>query len=84
MASRVERQLLIDDHCTAAGGPLYYTGYYTGRDMKLSQVGMGTGESDRPLFTGRLAVLDHLSVGGPERGDVLGFIETLKGDIVEC
>jgi hemoglobin len=76
-----ERQLLIDYLCNAAGGPMYYTG----RDMKLSHVGMGIGESDWSLFTGHVAAaLDHLSVGGPERGDVLGFIESLKGDIVEC
>jgi hemoglobin len=76
-----ERQLLIDYLCNAAGGSMYYTG----RDMKLSHVGMGISESDWSLFTGHVAAaLDHLSVGNPERGDVLGFIESLKGDIVEC
>jgi hemoglobin len=76
-----ERQLLIDYLCNAAGGSMYYTG----RDMKLSHVGMGISESDWSLFTGHVAAaLDHLSVGDPERGDVLGFIESLKGDIVEC
>ena len=76
-----ERQLLIDYLCDAAGGSMYYTG----RDMKLSHVGMGISESDWSLFTGHVAAaLDHLSVGDPERGDVLGFIESLKGDIVEC
>ena len=75
-----ERQLLIDYLCNAAGGPMYYTG----RDMKLSHVGMGISESDWSLFTGHVAAaLDHLSVGDPERGDVLGFVESLKGDIVE-
>jgi len=76
-----ERQLLIDYLCNAAGGLMYYTG----RDMKLSHVGMGINESDWSLFTGHVAAaLDHLSVGDPEREDVLGFIESLKGDIVEC
>lgn len=76
-----ERQLLIDYLCSAAGGSMYYTG----RDMKLSHVGMGISESDWSLFTDHVAAaLDHLSVGDPERGDVLGFIESLKGDIVEC
>ena len=75
-----ERQLLIDYLCNAAGGSMYYTG----RDMKLSHVGMGISESDWSLFTSHVAAaLDHLSVGDPERGDVLGFIESLKGDIVE-
>jgi hemoglobin len=59
-----ERQLLIDYLCSAAGGPINYTG----RGMKC-HVG---------------AALDHLSVGDPERGDLLGLIEGLKGDIVEC
>lgn len=75
-----ERQLLIDYLCNAAGGPMYYTG----RDMKLSHQGMGISESDWSLATGHVAAaLDHLSVGEPERGDLLGFIESLKDDIVE-
>jgi hemoglobin len=37
-----ERQLLIDFLCNASGGPMYYTG----RDMKLSHVGMGINGSD--------------------------------------
>ena len=58
--------------------------YYTGRDMKLSHEGMGISESDWSLFTGHIAAaLDNLSVGEPERGDVLGFMESLKGEIVE-
>jgi len=75
-----ERQLLIDYLCNAAGGPLYYTG----RDMKLSHEGMGISASDWSVFTDHVAAsLDHLSVGEPERGDVLGFMESLKGDIVK-
>ncbi len=75
-----ERQLLIDFLSNASGGPMYYTG----RDMKLLHEGMKISESDWSLFTGHIgAALDNLSVGEPERGDVLGFIESLKGDIVE-
>ena len=48
-------------------------------------MGMGISENDWSLFTDHVAAaLDHLTVGEPERGDVLGFIESLKGDIVEC
>lgn len=76
-----ERQLLIDYLCNAAGGPMYYTG----RDMKLTHVGMRISDSDWSLFMGHVAAaLDHLSVADPERGDVLGFIESLKGDMVEA
>ena len=75
-----ERQFLIDYLSNATGGPMYYTG----RDMKLSHEGMEIGESDWSLFTGHMAAsLDTLSVGEPERGEVLGFMESLKGDIVE-
>jgi hypothetical protein len=60
--------------------PMYYTGHY----MKLSYEGMRISESDLTLFTNRIAAaLDHLSVSDPERGDVLDFIESLKGDIVK-
>ena len=73
-----ERQLLIDFLSNATGGPMYYTG----RDMKLSHEGMGISDSDWSLFTGHVAAaLDNLSVGEPERGEVLGFMESLKGDI---
>ena len=58
--------------------------YYRGRDMKLAHEGMEISESDWSLFMGHVAAaLDHLSVGDPEGGDVLGFIESLKGDTVE-
>ena len=66
-----ERQLLIDYLSSVAGGPMYYRG----RDMKLAHEGMEISESDWSLFTGHVAAaLDHLSVGDPEQGDVLGFI----------
>ncbi len=76
-----ERQLLIDFLSDASGGPMYYTG----RGMTLTHKGMGIGESDWTVFTGHIAAaLDNLSVGEPERGDVLGFMESLKGEVVEA
>ncbi len=75
-----ERQFLIDFLSHASGGPMYYTG----RDMTLTHRGMGIDESDWSLFTGHIAAaLDNLGVGEPERGDVLGFMESLKGEVVE-
>jgi len=69
-----ERQLLIDFICNAAGGGMYYTG----RDMTLTHVGMEISDSDWTLFTGHVAAaLDSLGVGEPERGDVLGFMDSL-------
>ncbi len=77
---RREKQLLIDYLFNAAGGPMYYTG----RDMKLSHKGMRISEADWSNFLGHLeATLDAFSVPARERGDVLGFIGSLKADIVE-
>lgn len=77
---RREKQLLIDFLCASAGGPLYYVG----RDMKLSHRGLGIGERDWQVFVGHVnATLEHFKVPGPEKSEVLGFVESLKKDIVE-
>ena len=76
-----ERQLLIDFICNAAGGGMYYPG----RDMTLTHVGMEISDSDWTLFTGHVAAaLDSLGGGEPERGDVLGCMDSLKDEIVEA
>jgi hemoglobin len=75
-----EKQLLIDFLCSAAGGPMYYTG----RDMKVSHRGMRIGEADWQALIGDLeATLDAFHLPAPERADVLAFIESTKADIVE-
>ena len=75
-----ERQLLIDFLCNASGGPMYYTG----RGMKLVHKGMGIGDGDWSAFMGHIgAALDKLAVGQAERRDVLGFVASLKAEIVE-
>lgn len=77
---RREKQLLIDFLCASAGGPLYYTG----RDMALSHIGMKISESDWTSFIGHLnGTLDMFQVPQQERNEVLVFIESTKGDIVE-
>ena len=77
---RREQQLLVDFLCAAAGGPLYYTG----RDMKLSHVGMGISAGDWDRFIGHLeATLDTFKVPAAERAAVLAFIDSTKADIVE-
>jgi len=76
-----EKQLLIDFLSHNAGGPMYYTG----RDMTLSHRGMQISQSDWERFIGHLeATLDHFELPDAERGDVLGFIESTKGEIVEA
>ena len=77
---RREKQLLIDFLCASAGGPLYYTG----RDMAASHKGMGISAGDWKLFLGHLhATLDKFRVPEQERREVLAFVESTRGDIVE-
>ena len=76
-----ERQLLIDYLCASAGGNMFYTG----RVMATTHVGMAIGEEDWTNFRGHVvATVDHFGVGEPERGELLGFIDSLKSDIVEA
>ncbi|MCX7065070.1 MAG: group 1 truncated hemoglobin [Proteobacteria bacterium] len=75
-----EKQLLIDFLCANAGGPMYYTG----RDMKLSHVGMKINASDWQAFIGHVnATLDAFHVPQAERNDVVGFIQSTRPDIIE-
>jgi hemoglobin len=76
-----EKQLLIDFLCANAGGPLLYTG----RDMKTSHAGMKISDSDWTAFLGHVAAtLKHFDVPESERGQVVGFIESTRDEIVEC
>ncbi len=75
-----EKQLLIDYLCTSAGGPMYYTG----RDMKTSHVGMKISESDWSRFLEHAgATMKALKVGKQECDEIVAFVLSLKGDIVE-
>ena len=75
-----EKQLLIDYLCANAGGPVYYTG----RDMKLSHKGMKISEKDWAVFFEHAgATMTALSVPEQECNDVVAFVSSLKGDIVE-
>ena len=77
---RKARQLIVDFMTESAGGPAYYVG----RDMKKSHEGMQISEADWAVFMEHSeATLDHFGVPARERADVLGFFESLKGDIVE-
>jgi len=76
-----EKQLLIDNLCSNAGGPIYYTG----RDMKLTHVGMKISESDWSALLGHAGdTMAALSVPQQERDDVVAFVLSLKDDIVEA
>lgn len=76
-----EKQLLIDFLCHVAGGPMYYTG----RSMELSHRGMRISEADWKAFLGHVnATLDEFEVPAGERNEVVSFIESTKGEIVEA
>ena len=57
---------------------------YTGRDMKTSHKGMGVNEDDWTVFLGHVnATLDEFKVPAPEKAAVIGFVQSLKADVVE-
>ena len=74
------RQHILDQFCAATGGPCVYTG----RDMKTTHGGLGITEADWDAASKHLAAsLDKFKVPEKEKGEVLGFVTTLKKDIVE-
>ena len=76
-----EKQLLIDYISSNAGGSIYYTG----RDMKLSHVGMKISESDWSVFMKHAGdTMKALNVPQQECDDVVAFVLSLKDDIVEA
>ena len=78
---RREKQLLIDFLCSVTGGPMVYTG----RDMKTTHVGMRISGSDWTAFMVHLhATLDEFKVPDRERNEVISFMDSTKGEIVEC
>jgi len=75
-----EKQLLIDFLSHNAGGSVYYTG----RNMKLSHVGMDISQSDWDIFIEHAgATMEALAVPQPECDDIVSFVLSLKDDIVE-
>ena len=77
---RREKQLLVDFLCHSAGGPLFYTG----RDMLTSHQGLGITEDDWRAFSTHLnATLDEFRVPAPEKAAVIGFVESLKADVLQ-
>jgi len=75
-----ERQLLVDYLCHNAGGPMYYTG----RDMKLTHIGMRISESDWDIFLGHAdATLKAFKVPQAEYDEFVAFVLSLKADLVE-
>jgi hemoglobin len=77
---RRDRQLIVDFMVEAAGGPTFYTG----RDMKTTHRGLHISDSDWQIFMRHAAAtLDTFAVPAKEKDEVLAFLSSLKGDIVE-
>jgi hemoglobin len=74
------RQHIVDQFCAASGGPCLYTG----RTMKDSHAGLGITGADWDAAAKHLvAALDKFKVGEQEKNDLLAFVTSLRGDIVE-
>ena len=73
------KRLLVEQICTAAGGPCTYTG----RDMKTSHAGMGiTGPQFDALVEDLVATLDKFKVPAREKNELLSVLGPMKSDIV--
>ena len=70
---------LTDQICQAAGGPCRYAG----RPMRQVHAGMGISDADFDALVSDLAAaLGHFNVGPQEKGDLLGVLGRLRGQIV--
>ncbi len=75
-----EKQLLINFIADRAGGSLDYVG----RNMQVTHVGMRISKDDWKVFMVHLkATLDKFELATREKSDVIAFMESTKGDIVE-
>jgi len=73
------KRLLVEQICTAAGGPCTYTG----RDMKTAHAGMGiTGPQFDALVEDLVATLDKFKVPAREKNELLSVLGPMKSDIV--
>ncbi len=77
-AANLKKQL-VDQICSATGGPCKYTG----KDMKTAHAGMGVKEADfNALVEDLVKALDEFKVPEKEKGELLGALGGMKGDIV--
>ena len=71
---------LVDQVCSATGGPCAYSG----RDMKRTHTGMGITTAEfEALVQDLVAALDTFHVPGGEKQELLGLLGPMKKDIVE-
>src|SRR5580765_8701479 len=75
---RLKRNL-VDQICSATGGPCTYTG----RDMKTAHAGMGVTNADFDALVGDLVkTLDKFKVPEKEKGELLGILGPMRPSIV--
>jgi hemoglobin len=74
------KKMLVDQVCEASGGPCTYAG----RSMKETHNSMAVtaGEFDA-LVEDLVATLDEFGVPEAERGELLGLLGPMRGEIVE-
>jgi hemoglobin len=73
------KAMLVDQICEASGGPCKYTG----KSMKESHTGMGVKEEHfNALVEDLVKSLDKFKVPEKEKGELLGALGGMKGDIV--
>jgi hemoglobin len=71
---------LVDQICSASGGPCTYTG----RDMRTAHVGMGITNADFDALVGDLvAALNKFKVPEREKNELLSVLGPMRKDIVE-
>ena len=74
------RQLVVEQICSATGGPCVYTG----RETKTAHKGLGITEADWTASVKILSdALDKFKVAAKEKDDFLAVVSSLKPDIVE-
>jgi hemoglobin len=75
------KAMLVDQICSAAGGPCKYTG----KDMKTAHTGMGVKDADfTALVDDLVKALDKFKVPQKEKDELLGALGGMKGDIVQA
>ncbi len=76
-----EEKLLVAYLSAVAGGPAHYVG----RDMKAAHQHLHISTTDWKIFEALLSqTLEALLVPDTERGEIIAFAESLRGDIIEC
>jgi hemoglobin len=74
------RQLIVDFIAASTGGPTIYTC----RDMKTLHEGLGISRAEyEALLQHATRTLDAVGVGDQEKDDILRWMTSLEGDMVE-